>query len=82
MAAKITITKNLPALPDGTHPYAVQEIINALSNLAKEDALSTTDLRAIADGLIHAAENRGTLNYQDGYGNTTEAAYDHFLPHN
>ena len=78
MAKIVLTTENLPALPNGTHPYAVREIIDALSNLAEEGKLGVADLRAIADGIGHMADNRGALNYQDRPYGATENPYEHF----
>ena len=75
--ARIILDNNLPALPDHTHPYAVQEIADALFLLMEENKLDKADLRAIADKLAQKADDRKPLNYQD-YGNNTRDGYEHF----
>lgn len=74
--AKI-ILNTLPALDNGRHPYAVEEIVNALFKLEEEGALSVADLRAIASKIQTKADNRHATNYHD-YGDNTGNAYEHF----
>ncbi len=75
--AKITFDNTLPALNNGEHPYAVEEIVNALFKLEEEGALNVADLRAIASKIQTKADDRHAMNYHD-YGNDTRNAYEHF----
>ena len=75
--AKIIFDNTLPALDNGEHPYAVEEIVNALLKLEEEGTLNVADLRAIASKVQTKADDRHAMNYH-GYGGDAEHAYGYF----
>lgn len=77
MAAEIRFDNILPALDNGKHPYAVEEVVNALFDLEKNGTLSVADLRDIAGKIETRANDRQAMNYHD-YGGDAGNAYEHF----
>ena len=75
--AKIIFDNTLPALDNGEHPYAVEEIVNALFKLEEEGALDVADLRTIASKIQTKANDRHAMNYHD-YAGDAEHAYGYF----